>query len=151
TDSTQYVEVTMQALGKRDDGADRDPVKFTFKYEDQTVPRYWMVYTGQPSFVPKFQYSVRVVVKGTIFTHGQEWSTKDPVVTGGSGGLLTTVPTPDDPNVVKKDVPLSALAPPGNGGAPKPSPPPPPTPGHGKPQTPPPPTPGRTPPPATRN
>src|SRR5262249_2532656 len=77
TDNTQYVEVTMQALGKRDDGKDRDPVKFTFKFEDQNEPRYWMVYTGQPSFVPKFQYSVRVVVKGTIFTHGQEWSTKD--------------------------------------------------------------------------
>lgn len=111
TDNTQYVEVTMQALGKRDDGNDRDPVKFTFKYDDQDQPRYWLVYTGQKDFVPKFQYQVRVVVKGTLFSHGQEWSTKTPISTGGSGGLMITVPTPDDPNVVTKDVPLSAFAP----------------------------------------
>ncbi|MBR1202159.1 MULTISPECIES: hypothetical protein [unclassified Bradyrhizobium] len=110
TDDTQYVEVTMQALGKRDDGNDRDPVKFTFKFADQNTPRYWLVYTGQKNFVPKFQYSVRVVVKGTLFTHGQEWSTTTPISTGGSGGLMVTVPTPDDPNVTKKDVPLSAIA-----------------------------------------
>jgi hypothetical protein len=112
TDDTQYVEVTLQALGTRDDGQPRDPVKFTYKYADQDQPRYWLLYTGQKNFVPKFQYSVRVVVKGSLFTHGQEWSTKDPIVTGGSGGLMIAVPTPDDPNVTpSKAVPLSAFAP----------------------------------------
>jgi hypothetical protein len=150
TDNTQYVEVTLQALGQRDDGNNRDPVKFTFKFEDQNQPRFWMVYTGQKSFVPKFQYSVRVVVKGTLFTHGQEWSTKDPIVTGGSGGLMVSVPTPGDPNVVTKDVPLSVLAAAGNGKKPQPVTPPPATSGYGKPQAPPPSTPGRLPPPRTR-
>jgi hypothetical protein len=117
TDNTQYVEVTMQVLGKRDDGRDRDPVKFTFNFADQSEPRYWMVYTGQKSFVPKFQYWVRVVVKGTLFTHGQEWSTVQPIISGGSGGIMITVPTPDDPNVTKRAIPLSAFASAGNGQA----------------------------------
>jgi hypothetical protein len=147
TDNTQYVEVTMQALGKRDDGKDRDPVKFTHKFEDQDRPRYWMVYTGQKDFVPKFQYSVRVVVKGTLFTHGQEWSTNEPIVSGGSGGIMIRVPTPDDPNVTKKDVPLAALVAATDGQSPRPSTPPSGTPGH---VTPPPTTPERTPPPSTR-
>lgn len=110
TDDTQYVEVTVQALGNRDDGQPRDPVKFSFKAGDQDQPRYYLLYTGQKDFVPKYQYSVRVVVKGTLFTHGQEWSTNTPIVGGGSGPLMISVPTPDDPNVTKKDVPLSAMA-----------------------------------------
>lgn len=110
TDDTQYVEVTLQALGNRDDGQPRDPVKFSFKDGDQDQPRYFLLYTGQKDFVPKYQYWVRVVVKGTLFTHGQEWSTTDPIVSGGSGPLMITVPTPDDPNVTKKDVPLYAMA-----------------------------------------
>jgi hypothetical protein len=110
TDDTQYIEVTIQALGNRDDGQPRDPVKFAFKASDQDQPRYYLLYTGQKDFVPKYQYSVRVVVKGTLFTHGQEWSTTTPIVGGGSGPLMITVPTPDDPNVTKKDVPLYAMA-----------------------------------------
>ena len=112
TDDTQFVEVTLQASGTRDDGKPRDPVKFTFKFVDQTEPRYWLVYTGQPGFVPKFTYSIRVVVKGTLFTHGQEWTTT-PVETGGSGPIMITVPTPDDPGVTKKDIPLWAATPSG--------------------------------------
>lgn len=109
TDNTQYVEVTLQALGQTDDGKDRDPIKFAFEYVDQLQPRYWMVYTGQKSFVPKYQYQVRVVVKGTLFTHGQEW-TGPWVQSGGSGPLMVSVPTPDDPGVTKRSIPLSALA-----------------------------------------
>jgi hypothetical protein len=109
TDDSQMVEVTLKALGKRDDGKDRDPVKFTFKNGDQNEPRLWLLYTGQKDFIPQFQYDVRVVVKGTLFTHGQEWSTTRPIVTGGSGGLVVTVPTPDDPNVTTRALPLSAF------------------------------------------
>jgi hypothetical protein len=109
TDSSQVVEVTMKAQGKRIDGADREPVKFTWNFNDQNEPRYWLVYTGQPDFEPKFDYSVRVVVKGTLFSAGQEWSHKEPVPTGGSGGFTVSVPLPDSPLVNKKSVPLSAF------------------------------------------
>src|SRR5262249_30861955 len=131
-DDKQFVEVTLQALGTRDDGKARDPVKFTFQYADQAQPRYWMVYTGQKNFLPRYQYQVRVVVKGTLFSHGQEW-TGAPVQTGGSGPLMVSVPTPDDPGVTKKAVPLSAFslaassaitsAPPATPGHPSPPPP----------------------------
>ena len=117
TDNTQYVEVTLQAEGNTDAGKPRDPVKFAFEFADQTDPRYWMVYTGQKTFVPKFKYQVHVVVKGTLFSHGQEW-TGPWVENGGSGPLMISVPTPTDPNVTAKDMPLSAfVAPSPDGGA----------------------------------
>ena len=117
TDNTQYVEVTLQAEGNTDAGPPRDPVKFAFEFADQTGPRYWMVYTGQKTFVPKFKYQVHVVVKGTLFSHGQEW-TGPWVENGGSGPLMISVPTPTDPDVTAKDMPLSAfVAPSPDGGA----------------------------------
>jgi hypothetical protein len=108
----QVVEVTLKALGQTDDGHGRDPVTFRWQYADQAEPRYWMIYTGQPSFVPKFQYQVRVIVKGSIFTKGMEWvsSWQD----GSANGPLTiSVPTPDDTGVTKKSlVPGAVVAPP---------------------------------------
>jgi hypothetical protein len=109
TDDSQLVEVTMRALGERLDSKPREPVKFTFKAADQNEPRYWLVYTGQPDFVPSFEFSVRVIVKGTLFTPGQEWEHKQPVKTGGSGGFTVSVPLPDSNLVAKRSVPLSAF------------------------------------------
>ena len=117
TDNTQYVEVTLQAEGNTDAGQPRDPVKFAFEFGDQTAPRYWMVYTGQKTFAPKFKYQVHVVVKGTLFSHGQEWFGPW-VESGGSGPLMVSVPTPADPGVTTKDLPLSAFVAPSPGGVP---------------------------------
>src|SRR5262249_24971700 len=69
----QIVEVTFQAEGKTVDGHDRPPVKFSYNATDQVEPRYWMIFTGQPDFLPKYSYQVRVIVKGSILTHGMEW------------------------------------------------------------------------------
>src|SRR5262249_31156215 len=69
----QIVEVTFKALGKKSDGTEREATKFSWDASNQTEPRYWMIFTGQPAFVPKYQYQVRVIVKGSIMTHGMEW------------------------------------------------------------------------------
>jgi hypothetical protein len=99
--SGAVVEVTLQAAGKRKDGQDHDPVKFSWLAADQDKPRIWLLYTGDPTFVPKYTYQVRVVVKGTIFSHGQEWI--GPLQEGsGDGPLTASVPTADDPGVTKK-------------------------------------------------
>jgi len=146
TDDTQVIEVTLRALGKRLDGKDRDPVKFTYKNADQNEPRYWMVYTGQPDFEPKFEYSVRVIVKGTLFSDGMEWEHKQPIQTGGSGGLTISVPKQNSPDVTTRAVPLYAYrkaigeepvaAPPPAGHVPTPPPPTPTGPSHVPPATP---------------
>jgi hypothetical protein len=106
---SQVVEVTLRAKGKRLDGKDREPVKFSWKMTDQDQARFWMVYTGQPDFVPSYQYQVRVVVKGSIFTKGMEWT--GPWTDGAASGPMTlTVPTPDDDGVVKKALPEALSA-----------------------------------------
>jgi hypothetical protein len=94
----QFVEVTFQAAGKTLDGHDRAPVKFSFNATDQDEPRYWMTFTGQPDFLPKYSYQVRVVVKGSIMTHGQEWIGPW-VEASGNGPLLVRVPTAEDEGV----------------------------------------------------
>jgi hypothetical protein len=96
--SKQVVEVTFKAEGKTLDGHDRPPVKFTWDGINQAEPRYWMIFTGQPDFVPKYSYQVRVVVKGSLMTHGMEWI--GPWVdASGNGGLMVRVPTLEDPGV----------------------------------------------------
>jgi hypothetical protein len=100
----EMVEVTFQALGKTVDGHDRDPVRMTWNAADQNEPRYWMVFTGQPDFVPKFTYQVRVIVKGTIFAKGKEW-TGAVQQAGGGGDFTISVPMADDPtNVSSKEL-----------------------------------------------
>ncbi len=94
----QIVEVTFQAAGKRLDGKDRPSVKLSWSSTDQNEPRYWMIFTGQPEFLPKYQYQVRVVVKGSIMTHGMEW-VGPWVDAGGNGPLMVRVPTPEDAGV----------------------------------------------------
>jgi len=68
-----------------------------------------MIFTGQPGFVPSFKYQVRVIVKGSIFTKGMEWT--GPWQTGSANGPLTiSVPTPEDPGVNKKSLVPGAVA-----------------------------------------
>ena len=94
----QIVEVTFKAEGKTLDGHDRVPVKFSWNSVDQTEPRYWMIFTGQPDFLPKYSYQVRVIVKGSIMTHGMEWISAW-TDAGGNGPLMVRVPTLEDPGV----------------------------------------------------
>lgn len=99
----QIVEVAFQAEGKTEDGKDRAPVTFSWRFGDQAQPRYWMVYTGDPEYLPKFKYQVRVLVKGSIFTKGQEWI--GPWQQGsGNGPIMLTVPTPQDEGVVTREI-----------------------------------------------
>jgi hypothetical protein len=100
----QIVEVTFTAEGSREDGNARVPVKFSWEYDDQDKPRYWMLFTGQPEFMPRYSYQVRVIVKGSIFTKGQEW-TGPPVQASASGPLMVSVPTPEDQGVETKALP----------------------------------------------
>jgi hypothetical protein len=99
--ATQVVEVEFQATGKTLNGEDRPVVRFTWKFSDQEDPRRWKIFTGDSKFVPQFKYRVRVVVKGSLFTKGMEWTTGW-MEGGGNGPLTVSVPTPDDPGVTKK-------------------------------------------------
>jgi hypothetical protein len=102
--AAQMVEVTFRALGQTDSGNPRIPVRLQWQYADQDQPRYWMIYTGQPDFVPRFQYQVHVIVKGSIFTKGSEWL--GPWVdASGNGPLTVSVPTPTDPGVRSREIP----------------------------------------------
>lgn len=112
-DPKQVVEVTFQALGKQTGGSaagqDHDPVKFTWNFSDQDKPRYWMLFTGDPDFVARYQYQVHCIVKHGFTTKGMEW-TGPWTTTIASGPVMVSVPMPDDPGVVKKDVPLFVSA-----------------------------------------
>jgi hypothetical protein len=106
----QMVEISFQCLGNTLDGVPRNITKFQWLYSDQTEPRYWAIYTGQLDFVPRFRYQVRVIVKGSLFTKGMEW-TGPWVETNGNGPLMLNVPTPEDPGVtVTRNFPESAGA-----------------------------------------
>lgn len=94
----QHIEVSFKADGKTLDGHERTIEKFTFSSVDQAEPRFWMIFTGQPEFVPKYSYQVRVVVKGSIMTHGQEWIGPW-VEASGNGPLMVRVPTSEDEGV----------------------------------------------------
>lgn len=102
----QIVEVTFQALGKRkSDNKEHEPVKFSWNFEDQAQPRYWMLFTGDSDFEARYQYQVHVIVKGGLFTKGMEW-TGPWIQTVASGPVMVSVPTADDPaNVDKREVP----------------------------------------------
>ncbi len=99
----QEVEVAFQCEGKTADGQDRPITKFLWKYEDQGEDRYWAIYTGQLDFVPRYKYQVRVIVKGSLFTKGMEW-TGPWVEAAGNGPLIVTVPQSDDPGVQSRSL-----------------------------------------------
>ena len=103
---SQIVEVEFQAHGKTDEGNDRPVTRFMFSAQDQDAERYWTIFTGQPAFVPSYQYRVHVVVKGSLFSHGMEWW-GDWVQTAGNGPIMLTVPTSDEAAQVRKLAPSS--------------------------------------------
>jgi hypothetical protein len=92
---SQMVEVSFQALGKNADGNDRTITKLVWRSTDQDKDRYWEIFTGQPDFVPAYRYQVRVIVRGSLFTKGMEW-TGPWVESAGNGPLTVTVPTPEE-------------------------------------------------------
>jgi hypothetical protein len=93
--ANQFIEVSFKALGKTADGQERSITRFAINYDDQNTPRYWEIFTGQPDFIPKYQYQVRVVVKGSIFTKGMEWTGPWNDV-NGNGPIMISVPTPEE-------------------------------------------------------
>lgn len=94
----QIVEVTFQAQGNQADGSARAPVKFEWNATNQTEPRYWMMFTGQKDYIPRYKYQVRVIVKGSIFTKGMQW-TGPWVDAAANGPIMVTVPTEEDAGV----------------------------------------------------
>jgi hypothetical protein len=103
---SQTVEVEFKAHGRTADGHDRNVTRFQFNAGDQDKERYWTIFTGQPEFVPAYQYRVHVVVKGSIFTKGLEWW-GEWVETSGNGPLMVVVPTADEAAQVRRTVPSS--------------------------------------------
>jgi hypothetical protein len=104
----QIVEITFQPEGKTKEGKERPPVKFTWKFGDQIEPRYWMLFTGDPDYLPKYKYQVRVLVKGSIFTKGQEW-TGPWQDASGNGPIMLSVPTPQDEGVVTRELKIPMI------------------------------------------
>jgi hypothetical protein len=104
-DTKQKVEVTLQAIDQ--DGNDLPtfaPQKFLWNADDQEKPRFWAVFTSDPNVRSSYKYQVRVIVKGSLFTKGMEW-TGPWVKSIGNGPLIISVPTMDDEGVVvKKDI-----------------------------------------------
>lgn len=94
-DSSQYVEVAFKADGTTEEGHERGWTRMAWNYDTQNEPRVWNLFTGNPEYVPTFKYQVRVVVKGTIFSSGQEWLGPEETVSG-NGPLTIRVPTPDE-------------------------------------------------------
>lgn len=69
-DNTQVVTVEFKASGHKHDGSERPVVRFQWKFDDQSSPRYWEIFTGQTDYAPIYDYRVTVDVKGTLFSRG---------------------------------------------------------------------------------
>ncbi|UKJ06231.1 hypothetical protein [Solitalea lacus] len=98
----QIVEVTFQATDE--DGNDLPkfpPQKFIWKDTDQDFSRFWSVFTSDINVRSFFKYQVRVIVKGSLFTKGMEW-TGPWVRSIGNGPLTVSVPSTEDEGVVIK-------------------------------------------------
>ena len=104
-DARQTVEVTFDptddrwAVARTRAGPDGP-----WLYGDQDQPRFWSIYTGDPTFRPFFRYKVHVVVKGSLFAKGQAWHGPW-VEANGNGPITIAVPTPDSEGVVPKEAP----------------------------------------------
>lgn len=95
----QIVEVSFRALDADNKVITSvNVIKFGFNNENQTAPRFWSVYSSNINIQARFEYQVRVIVKGSIMTKGMEW--KGPWLRSvGNGPLMITVPTPEDEGV----------------------------------------------------
>ena len=97
-DNTQVVTVEFKASGHKHDGSERPVVRFQWKFDDQSSPRYWEIFTGQTDYAPIYDYRVTVDVKGTLFSRGMAWT--GPWTSGlGNGPLMVHVPSPDEAGV----------------------------------------------------
>lgn len=99
----QVIEVTFQADGKMESGNERPKTRVLWTFADNGTPAYWQIFTGQLDYFPKFKYQVRVIVKGSIFEHGREWTGPWNEVSG-NGPLMISVPAPGDPGVIERDL-----------------------------------------------
>lgn len=100
-DNTQVVEVEFKALGKTLDGNERPVVRFSFKVDDQDEPRRWKIFTGDPDFKAEYTITVRVIIRGSIFSKGMSW--QGPEQKGlGNGPLMISVPTSDGIGVTRR-------------------------------------------------
>ncbi len=94
--SKQIVEVVFQVTDENFKVLDGyEPVKFSWKYDDQNTNRFWAIYTQDTAVRPYFRYQVKVIVKGTLTTKGMEWA--GPWMNSlGNGPITISVPTPED-------------------------------------------------------
>jgi hypothetical protein len=103
-DARQTVEVTFDPTDENRQSLGREQVRMVWAYGDQDQPRFWSIYTGDPTFRPFFRYQVHVVVKGSLFAKGQAWL--GPWVdANGNGPITIAVPTPDSEGVEMKEAP----------------------------------------------
>jgi len=104
----QMVEVTFQAIDE--DGNDLTkfpPQKFIWHFDAQETSRFWSIFSSDAGIRSFYKYQVRVIVKGSLFTKGMEW-TGPWVKTIGNGPLTISVPSTDDEGVVvKRDIDLA--------------------------------------------
>ncbi|MBC7833867.1 MAG: hypothetical protein H7Y88_02055 [Phycisphaerales bacterium] len=107
-DASQTVEVTVEATDASYTPTGRAPVKFRWSFANQDTPRFWAVFTGDPSTLPHFRYKVRVIVKGTLLRKGQEWEGPWENSTG-NGPLTIHVPMATDTGVNPRtiEIPMS--------------------------------------------
>ena len=112
-DARQTVETTFEPTDDQGEPSGREPVKFQWLFADQDQPRYWTVYTGDPTVLPYFRYQVHVIVKGSLFSKGQAWT--GPWVNAvGNGPMTAVIPMPDDPGVQPREVPIMVVGADGN-------------------------------------
>jgi hypothetical protein len=93
--SKQMLEVEFQCFGKTLEGKDRSVTRFIWKFDDQNEARSWEIFTGDPAFVPHYQYRVTVNVKGTIFSKGMSWTGAWQEV-NGNGPVTLVIPTQEE-------------------------------------------------------
>ncbi len=100
---SELVEIELIPKGKTLAGTDRSKniVRHRWTFGDQNEMRIWKLFTGQPDFVPSYDYRVHVTVRGTIFSKGMAWSGPIQSV-NGNGPVVIDVPTPDSPGVVMR-------------------------------------------------
>ena len=104
-DAKQKVEVTFQATDENgNDLTNFPPQKFIWNDVDQETPRFWAVFTSDVNVRSFYKYQVHVVVKGSLFTKGMEWT--GPWTRAiGNGPMIISVPSAEDQGVtVKRDI-----------------------------------------------
>jgi hypothetical protein len=107
-DARQTVEVAMEPTNDQGDSLGRETVRFSWKFSDQDQPRFWSIYTGDPTLRPFFRYKVSVVIKGSLFSKGQAW--EGPwVEANGNGPITISVPLPDGEGVQPRQPPIMVV------------------------------------------